>query len=92
MTHGLRKAIEEKSAVVGVVGLGYVGLPLIKAFVTAGFRTLGFDVDPRKVEQLKAGKSYIAHIPSSWIGRCIDEGSFEPTSQMRRLAEADAGV
>jgi UDP-N-acetyl-D-glucosamine dehydrogenase len=90
MTHGLRKAIEEKSAVVGVIGLGYVGLPLIKAFVSAGFRTLGFDVDPGKVEKLKAGQSYIAHIPSSWIGRCIEEGSFEPTSEMERMSEADA--
>jgi len=90
MLHGLRKAIEEKSAVVGVIGLGYVGLPLIKAFVSAGFRTLGFDVDRAKIEKLTAGESYIAHIPAEWIGRCIAEGSFEPTCEMERLSEADA--
>ena len=63
----LETAIREKTARVGVVGLGYVGLPLIRAFVAAGFRTLGFDVDQRKVDRLQAGESYIKHIPASWI-------------------------
>ncbi|MCA9246003.1 MAG: nucleotide sugar dehydrogenase, partial [Planctomycetales bacterium] len=74
----------------GVVGLGYVGLPLIQAFVGAGFQTLGFDVDQSKVDSLLAGKSYIGHIPSEWISQCIDEGKFTPTADMARLAEADA--
>ena len=86
----LRTAIREKTANVGVVGLGYVGLPLIRTFVAAGFRTLGFDVDAGKVKSLKAGKSYIEHIPSEWIGRCVKEGKFTPTADMDRLAEADA--
>jgi UDP-N-acetyl-D-glucosamine dehydrogenase len=88
----LRKAIGEKTARVGVIGLGYVGLPLIRVFVKAGFHTLGFDVDPRKVERLLAGESYIAHIPSDWIATCIARKSFEPTADMRRLGEADALV
>src|SRR5207302_2276157 len=71
-------------------GLGYVGLPLIQAFVRAGFRTLGFDVDERKVRRLKQGESYIGHIPSAWIGECLAEKTFEPTADMARLAEADA--
>jgi UDP-N-acetyl-D-glucosamine dehydrogenase len=79
-----------RTALVGVVGLGYVGLPLIQAFVRAGFRTLGFDVDQQKVDRLLRAESYISHIPSNWIGACLAEGKFEPTSDMRRLAEPDA--
>jgi UDP-N-acetyl-D-glucosamine dehydrogenase len=86
----LAAAIREKTARVGVIGLGYVGLPLIRAFVSAGYRTLGFDVDRAKVDRLMAGESYIGHIPSDWIACCIGEETFVPTTDMRRLAEADA--
>jgi len=86
----LETAIREKTARVGVVGLGYVGLPLIRAFVAAGYRTIGFDVDKSKVEHLKAGESYIKHIPASWIRECLSGGRFEPTADMSRLSEADA--
>jgi UDP-N-acetyl-D-glucosamine dehydrogenase len=86
----LKSAISSRSATVGVVGLGYVGLPLVRAFIAAGFRTLGFDVDQTKVARLLAGQSYIAHIPSDWIAQCVRKRAFEPTSQMERLAEADA--
>ena len=86
----LEQAIRDKSAKIGVIGLGYVGLPLIRAFVAAGFRTLGFDVDQSKVQQLVAGKSYIKHIASEWIARCVAEGTFLPTADMTRLGEADA--
>ncbi len=88
----LKKAISEKTARVGVIGLGYVGLPLVRVFVAAGFQTLGFDVDAGKVERLLAGESYIAHISSEWIAACIARESFEPTADMRRLGEADALV
>ena len=83
-------AIRLKTAKVGVMGLGYVGLPLIRAFMTAGYRTLGFDVDESKVERLKAGESYIGHISSEWIAECVADGRFDPTADMSRLAEADA--
>jgi len=86
----LRQAIANKSAKVGIIGLGYVGLPLIRAFIQAGFRTLGFDVDQTKVRSLLAGKSYIKHLPSEWIASCVAEGIFEPTADLGRLAEADA--
>ncbi len=86
----LEAAIRQKTAKIGVIGLGYVGLPLIRTFVAAGFRTLGFDVDPEKVKSLQAGRSYIEHIPSEWIARCVNEGTFSPTADMARLAEADA--
>lgn len=90
MAISLEKAIADRSAVVGVVGLGYVGLPLIRAFIAAGFRTMGFDVDNSKVEKLLAGQSYIGHIPGEWISECIEGKKFVPTADMKRLAEADA--
>jgi UDP-N-acetyl-D-glucosamine dehydrogenase len=89
MASALEQAIKEKTAVVGVVGLGYVGLPLIRAFVAAGFRTMGFDVDQGKVDKLLAGKSYIGHIASEWINDCTQSKMFTPTSDMKRMAEAD---
>jgi UDP-N-acetyl-D-glucosamine dehydrogenase len=86
----LEQSIRDKTAKIGVIGLGYVGLPLIRAFVATGFRTLGFDVDRSKVEQLLAGKSYIKHIPAEWIAQCVGDGTFEPTADMGRLGEPDA--
>lgn len=86
----LKTAIEQRTAKVGVVGLGYVGLPLIRAFVEAGFPTLGFDVDQSKVDRLLAGRSYIKHISSEWIADCISRNRFAPTADMSRLGEADA--
>lgn len=86
----LEAAIQQKTAIVGVIGLGYVGLPLAKAFVSAGFRVLGFDVDERKIAQLLAGESYIEHISASWISDAIAREVFVPTADMRRLREADA--
>ena len=86
----LQAAIRQKTAKIGVIGLGYVGLPLIRTFIAAGFRTLGFDVDPQKIEKLLAGQSYIEHIPASWIDQCVRDGSFAPTADMSRMAEADA--
>ena len=89
MLETLRSSIVEKTAKVGVIGLGYVGLPLIHAFVRSGHRTLGFDVDQRKVDQLLAGRSYIGHIPADWISNWVKAGSFEPTADMGRMREAD---
>jgi UDP-N-acetyl-D-glucosamine dehydrogenase len=86
----LEAAIYRKTARVGVVGLGYVGLPLIRTFVSAGFATLGFDVDQTKIDRLLAGESYIRHLSSGWIAKSIADKAFQPTTDMRRLAEADA--
>lgn len=90
MSKSLDNAIRDKSALVGVIGLGYVGLPLINAFVSAGFRTLGFDVDQRKVDALNAGTSYIKHIDSKVISKWRKGRQFEATAEMARLEEADA--
>ena len=90
MSHeGLAQKIQKKQALIGVIGLGYVGLPLIRAFTASGFRCLGFDVDQSKVDKLKAGQSYIKHIDSAAIQALINEKKFEPTSDMGRLGEAD---
>ncbi|HEY2762225.1 MAG TPA: nucleotide sugar dehydrogenase [Pirellulales bacterium] len=86
----LKEAISQKKAVVGVVGLGYVGIPLIQAFVKAGFNTIGFDIDQKKIDRLLAGQSYIGHIPSDWIAEMVETRRFVPTADMRRLKEADA--
>ncbi|MFM8251426.1 MAG: nucleotide sugar dehydrogenase [Planctomycetota bacterium] len=83
----LQELIATGRATIGVMGLGYVGLPLLQAFIRAGFKTMGFDVDQRKIDQLKAGKSYIGHIPSDWIKEWMERGQFEPTSDMSRLHE-----
>ena len=85
----LFESIENKTATVGVVGLGYVGLPLIDAYVAAGFGALGFDVDTTKTDTLNQGKSYIAHIGNDTIQGWLDKNKFEATTDMDRLAEAD---
>lgn len=86
----LERKLSSKEAVIGIVGLGYVGLPLVQAFVNAGYRCIGFDVDENKVRHLLAGQSYIGHISSALVTKLIREGQFEPTADMRRLHEPDA--
>ena len=89
MSHSLEQKIQDKSALIGIIGLGYVGLPLMSAFVNAGFRTMGFDVDQTKVDKLTAGESYIKHIDADFISQLIGEGKFEPTADLSRLGEPD---
>ena len=86
----LEHRIESRTALVGVVGLGYVGLPLVRVFVEAGFRVLGFDVDTAKIGKLNAGHSYIGDVASEWIAGAASKERFAATSDMTRLAEPDA--
>ncbi len=81
--------IQQRTATVGIIGLGYVGLPLARAFTGAGLRVLGFDIDPGKVAKLTAGKSYIRQIPDDVIA-AMRAGGFEATSRFDRLSEPDA--
>ncbi|WP_437203231.1 nucleotide sugar dehydrogenase [Planctomicrobium sp. SH664] len=90
MADKLLQRINSKEASIGVIGLGYVGLPLIDAFFNAGFRTLGFDIDPPKVEQLNQGRSYIKHVSSERVSEWRQAGRFEATADMDRLSEPDA--
>lgn len=89
-SQSLEQALRSRTAVVGVAGLGYVGLPLARALVDAGFRVLGFDVDEQKVAAIGAGRSYIGHIASDWIATATKSGRFEATCRMARFAEPDA--
>lgn len=84
----LLSKIESGTVRVGIIGLGYVGLPLARAFAERGIAVLGFDVDPVKVARLEEGQSYIGHIPDSTIRR-IREQRFEATTSFERLDEPD---
>jgi UDP-N-acetyl-D-glucosamine dehydrogenase len=85
----LLSRIESRTACVGIIGLGYVGLPLALSFTRSGFRVLGFDLDQGKVERLNRGESYIGHIPSERVQTMRTSG-FEATANFDRLEEADA--
>ena len=83
------KAVRDREAVAAVIGLGYVGLPLLMEFAHAGYPVIGFDIDPKKIRQLKAGKSYFHHIPSERVKEVVRSGRFDCTSDFARLGEAD---
>ena len=85
----LERKLKDGTAVGAVIGLGYVGLPLVQHLCEAGYRVLGFDVDPAKVGALLRGESYIKHIPSEWIAKVVGRRTFEPTTDFERLGEAD---
>ena len=86
----LRRALLERTARVGVIGLGYGGLPLGELFAGRGFPVLGLDIDPVKVECLQAGRSYIGHIASERVAALRAGGRFAATADFARLAEVDA--
>lgn len=88
----LEKKIRDKKALVGVMGMGYVGLPLARTFGKAGYSILAFDVDPQKVKMLNTGKSYIQHIPDSQIQTLIDSKRFRATANMADLGKPDVIV
>ncbi len=92
MKKTLAGKIENKQAVVGVIGLGYVGLPLLKAFHAAGYPVVGFDVDGRKIESLKAGRNYLKHLGSDMVATMLKAGRFDATSDMKRLGECDVVI
>ncbi len=82
--------IDQKETIIGILGLGYVGLPLALAFVDKGFRVIGFDVDASKVEALNAGRSYIEHIDGSRIVAAREKNRLEASADFDRLGEPDA--
>jgi UDP-N-acetyl-D-glucosamine dehydrogenase len=82
--------IEEKTARLGVIGLGYVGLPLAVELGQAGFRVAGLDVDPRRIGQLRRGRSYVQDVPSAAVRELVRRGRLEPGSDFNVLSELDA--
>lgn len=89
MKSDLLRKLNEKSATIGIVGLGYVGLPLMLRYCEVGYKVIGFDIDDQKIKLLRDGSSYIEHISSQAIEMAIEMG-FEPTSDFSRVSEADA--
>src|ERR1700680_2710041 len=80
----------DRSAKIGVIGLGYVGLPLVRTIAERGFSVLGFDLDPAKVERLNAGDSYIRHVSGDSIAALRRAGRLAATGDVSRLAQVDA--
>jgi UDP-N-acetyl-D-glucosamine dehydrogenase len=84
--------IDKRDAKIGVIGLGYVGLPLSLAFVEKGFSVLGFDVDPQKIAKLNAGKSYIQGVADGRVRAGVDETRFSASDDFTRLDTCDAVI
>lgn len=81
--------LRARTAIIGVIGLGYVGLPLVRAFVGAGFPAIGFDIDPGKVDSLKGARSYIGHIPDGEIAAMLATERFRATTHPADLGISD---
>ena len=88
----LQERIEAHTATIGVIGLGYVGLPLVRAFHSVGFPVLGFDIDPRKIDALASGESYLKHLGDELVRDLAASDRFEATASFERLAEADVVI
>ena len=86
----LGERLRQKTALIGVIGLGYVGLPICIAAGESGLKVLGFDVDPTKPEALAQGESYLKHIPDERIAPLIASGQLTATTDFNRLSEPDA--
>jgi UDP-N-acetyl-D-glucosamine dehydrogenase len=88
LTH-LKDKITQKKFLLGIIGLGYVGLPLSLTFLRKDIPVLGFDLDTKKIDMLQSGVSYIKHIPSDSLARFVEQGKFSPTADFSRLHEPD---
>jgi len=86
----LLSGIAQRTARVGVIGQGYVGLPLALVFREAGFPVTGFDLDPAKIARLRRGESYIKHIGADRVAAAMASGQFEATTDFDRLRDCDA--
>jgi UDP-N-acetyl-D-glucosamine dehydrogenase len=85
----LINSIKNKSAKIGIIGLGYVGLPLARIFCNKNFYVIGFDIDNKKIELLKNRKTYIKHIDDNVISEMIDSGKFSPTADFSLISNVD---
>jgi UDP-N-acetyl-D-glucosamine dehydrogenase len=88
----LKKLIESKSARIGVIGLGYVGLPLIVEFCLKGFEAIGFEVDEKKTAAISSGESYIVDVPAEDVNKCLTDGKLTATTDFSKLNDCDVIV
>ena len=88
----LKQRIKSREVVIGVIGLGYVGLPLAYGLEVGGASVIGFDVDPRKIEHLAAGTAYMEHLPNETFSGLANSDRFEATADMRRLSDCDVVI
>lgn len=88
----LRKKIRTRDFVVGIIGMGYVGLPLARTFLKNNFSVIGFDIDPHKIKRLNRGESYIHHIPSDFIKTAIKNKKLQATDSFSKIKNADAVI
>lgn len=88
----LLQRLDSREAVVAVVGLGYVGLPMVRAVHDSGFRVIGFDIDQTKIDRLRRGDSYLKHLGDDLARRLAASDRFEPTSDPSQLGNADVVV
>jgi UDP-N-acetyl-D-glucosamine dehydrogenase len=86
----LRARIDARTAVVGVVGLGHIGLPVVESLVAAGFPVLGFEIDGERVAALRRGETPLRHLDPALARRLLDSGRFEACADMTRMGAADA--
>lgn len=89
MKQQLLDRLSDRSASIGIVGLGYVGLPLVLRYAEVGYKVVGFDIDQSKIDCIAQGKSYIEHIPGGVITQAVERG-FEATTDFSRASEVDA--
>jgi len=92
MSAELLGKIIERRAIIGVVGLGYVGLPLAVEFARTGFRTVGFEVDAERIDTINQGMSYIPDVPTEMVGALVGHEKLTATSDYSRLTEVDAVI
>lgn len=88
----LLSTLSDRSATAGIIGLGYVGLPLAVATARQGFSTIGFDIDPSKMEQINSGESYIDAVSKEELSRLVSAGALTATNDLDRLGECDVVV
>ncbi len=88
----LMRRLRERTATVGILGMGYAGLPLACRFAECGFRTIGLDIDRSKIDELVAGRSYIGHIQSDHIADLVSTGRLLPSADMVPLADCDVAI
>src|SRR5204863_8537834 len=92
MSEKILNKINERSAVVGVIGLGYVGLPLAVEFASAGLSAIGFDLDKSRVDSINAGRSYIPDVPTEAAASLVSSGKLSASTDFAKLANTDAVI